>query len=296
MTPAVLLNGKSSLSRPRTAIVVEGGGLRGAFCAGVLSTLHRIGIRLPDYLLGTSAGAPSAAFMATGQIENAIRLWENHTHASHLVSFRHLLKGRPLMDIDKLVSTFKAPDPLDVCTLEDGPSQVFIAATHCITGQAEYLRLRKHNAFEVLTATMALPGAYGKVVRVDGHPYIDGGASASIPLQPALVSEIENILVILTRPPGYRKKTSQGRGTVYKLQYPQYPEAVRALIERGTNYNRELETVERLEAEGRLTVIRPQAPLPASRMTRNRNLILDTIQVGREQAQVWFPQHGSRFA
>src|SRR5690606_8637254 len=90
-----------SSGREKTyALVVEGGGLRGAFCAGVLEALHHLAPTAPSHVYATSAGAPSAAYLATGQIELAIRLWETRTHASHLVSPRHWLKGRPLMDID----------------------------------------------------------------------------------------------------------------------------------------------------------------------------------------------------
>src|SRR5690606_5042900 len=122
----------------KLAIVVEGGGLRGSFCAGALQSLAQVLPRNPDYIFATSSGAPSAAFFALGNIDRAIHLWEHWTHASHLISPRHLLHGRPIMDVDKLVSRFRGAEPLEVERLGDVPTQTFVAVTHCRAGQAEY--------------------------------------------------------------------------------------------------------------------------------------------------------------
>lgn len=271
----------------KTAIVLEGGGLRGAFCAGVMATLDRQLARRPDFVCATSAAGPSAAFLTTGQIDVSIGLWENRTHAGHLISPAHWFKGRPLMDVDKLVDTFRAPRPLAVERFDDAPTQVLIAVTNCRTGQAEFVPMRSDNAFKLLTATMALPIAYGKVVQVYEQFYIDGGLTASIPLEPVLDRDVEHILVVLTRPRGYAKIQSRSAELIARLSYPQYPELWRVFAHRAQVYNNSIEQVEALEAAGRISVIRPEAPLPASRMTRDRRRIMDTIQVGRNSAKEW---------
>lgn len=277
---------------PRLALVVEGGGLRGAFCAGVLAAWDRLAPRRPDCIYATSAGAPSAAYLATGQIDLAIRLWENRTHASHLVSPLHWLEGRPLMDIDKLVDCFRGRLALDVNRFGLSSTKVFIAVTNCRTASADYLRLTPDNALEVLQATMALPLAYGRVVTIHGQPYIDGGVVDSIPLERALERDFDRIVVVLTQPEGYRKRRSRLAEALLRTQYRAYPELIEAFRARSERYNRELERIEALERSGALSVIRPTEPLPASRMTRDRQRILSTIQVGRDSARRWLEAHG----
>ena len=49
-----------------TALVIEGGGLRGAFAAGVAAELVAGGLAFDD-VVGVSSGAPPAAYIATGQ-------------------------------------------------------------------------------------------------------------------------------------------------------------------------------------------------------------------------------------
>jgi predicted patatin/cPLA2 family phospholipase len=141
----------------RSALVIEGGGLRGAFCAGALETLHRSGYPKPQAVFATSAGAPSAAYLRTGQIHRAVQLWENRTHAHHLVSPWHLVKRRPLMDIDKLVNCFRSHPALDIEQFDRPGPSVFITVTHCGTGEARHVRMTTGNAFDLLTAGMALP-------------------------------------------------------------------------------------------------------------------------------------------
>jgi predicted patatin/cPLA2 family phospholipase len=273
--------------RRKVALVVEGGGLRGSFSAGVLAAWDRLSPRRADFVYATSAGAPSAAYLATGQIDLAIRLWENRTHAHHLVSPMHLFKGRPLMDIDRLVAEFQGPHSLDLAAFARSKTKVFIAVTNCRTAAADYLKLTPDNALQVLRATMALPLAYGQVVTIHGQPYVDGGVVDSIPLDRALTREDTDIVVVLTRPPGYRKKRSKLAEAMVRAQYPNHPALAEAFRLRAERYNTCLDRVEALQKSGRISVIQPTEPLPASRMTRDRRLIMESIQIGRDALRDW---------
>lgn len=279
----------------RIALVVEGGGLRGAFSAGVLGAWDRLSPRPADFVYATSAGAPSAAYLATGQIDLAVRLWENRTHAHHLVSPMHLFRGRPLMDIDRLVAEFQGPHALDLGAIARARTKVFIAVTNCRTGGADYLKLTPDNALQVLRATMALPLAYGQVVTIHGQPYVDGGVVDSIPLERALNQDNTDVIVVLTRPPGYRKSRSKFAEAMVRAQYPNHPALAEAFARRAERYNACLELLPELERQGRISIIQPKEALPASRMTRDRKLIMRTIQIGRDALRDWIEQAPSAF-
>src|SRR5262245_30777246 len=114
-------------------LLVEGGGLRGAFGAGVLAELGRAGHRFDD-VVAVSSGAPTAAYLVADQIADAIRIWEDHTHGSQLISPARLLRGATLMDIDGLVSVFQNVVPLDVSRLGGAKANCWIGVTNCHTG------------------------------------------------------------------------------------------------------------------------------------------------------------------
>lgn len=58
------------------AIALEGGGAKGAYEVGVWRALDEAGVRF-DAVAGTSVGALNGAMMVMGELEQALRLWEN---------------------------------------------------------------------------------------------------------------------------------------------------------------------------------------------------------------------------
>jgi predicted acylesterase/phospholipase RssA len=188
-----------------TVLVLEGGGLRGAFVAGALGELATCeGLRF-SHIFATSAAAASAAYMVAGQIDRGIQIWRDRTHGGQLISARHLLRGRGLMDIEGLIEVFRGELSLDAARVELSTTALRVAVTNCNTGGADHVTATRANVYELLKATMALPVVYGRVVPVDGVPYIDGGVADAIPLEAALELAPARIIVVTTRPSGYRK-------------------------------------------------------------------------------------------
>lgn len=80
---------------PTLAIVLSGGGVRGAFEAGVLQALEEVGLR-PGIVSGTSAGAISGAGLAAGLPAAEVRdIWTS-------VQSRDVY--RPRLDLHRLIS------------------------------------------------------------------------------------------------------------------------------------------------------------------------------------------------
>lgn len=266
-----------------TALVIEGGGLRGAFVAGALRHLVDAEIQFEN-VFATSAGAASAAYAIAGQIDQALKIWQERTHGGQLISFRHLMRGRSLMDIEGMVNAFRCEYPLDAAALGTARTQLFVAVTDCNLGRAAYLRATETNLFELLRATMALPIVYGRVVGVEGRPCIDGGITDAIPFAPALEQNPERVIVVSTRPIGFRKKPVRFGKDWLRHGYREYPEVAHALRQRCDVYNQNIEKLEALERMGRVVVIRPEQTLPASRLTRDRGRIVETLELGQAAA------------
>ena len=60
----------------KRALVLSGGGSRGAYECGAWQALREMNIRL-DAVYGTSIGAINAALVAQGDLDVAVKLWEN---------------------------------------------------------------------------------------------------------------------------------------------------------------------------------------------------------------------------
>jgi predicted patatin/cPLA2 family phospholipase len=191
------------------------------------------------------------------------------------------------MDIEGLVEVFQGELALDASELSRSATALYVAVTNCNTGAADHVAATQSNLFQLLKATMALPVVYGRVVRVDGVPYIDGGIADAIPLEAALALDPKRLIVVTTRPSGYRKKPAPFAGDLLRYNYRTFPALWPALRNRWETYNRSVMKLEALERLGRVVVIRPTESLPASRMTRDRGRIIETLELGRQAARVF---------
>lgn len=265
----------------KLGIVVEGGGLRGSFAVGALAELDRLLRVRPAHVFATSSGAPNAAYFAAGQIADGVRIWEQRTHGSHLIDFRNLLRRDPVMKIDDLVAVIRGEIPLDPSRLEADAPALHIALTDVETGANRVVRATRDNIFALLTAAMAIPVAYGRVVPVERGLYIDGGFGAPVAIREALALGLDKIIVVLTKPRGHRRKHNALSEWLQCSSYAAYPRACAAIREKWRNYNATMDLIDARERAGELVVIRPEDDLPASRLSRSRARIMASIELGR---------------
>lgn len=259
---------KSYTITPRSGLVLEGGGLRGVFTCGVLDNLMDRGIHFP-YAIGVSAGACNGLSYMSGQRGRAkasnIDLMEKY----HYIGLGRLLTTGNMMDFDLLFEEF--PNriiPYDYAAYAASPCRYEIVTTDCRTGQACYLEEKNDPAriIDLVRASSSLPFVC-PISYVDGRPMLDGGIADSIPLGRARSEGFDNNLVVLTRNRGYRKS---GRPTfVPWWSYRRYPHLREAIRQRNARYNAQMEEIERLEEEGKLTVLRPERPIEVGRMEQD---------------------------
>lgn len=267
------------------AIVVEGGGLRGAFAVGVLAGLAKLLRRPVDHVFATSSGAPNAAYFATGQIAEGVRIWEQRTHGSQLVDLRNLVRADPVMKIDELVRVIRSEIPLDAAKIGATGTTLHIALTEVESGRGEVMLATPDNIYALLHAAMAIPFAYGEIVTVGSGRYIDGGFRAPVAIREALALEPHKILTILTKPRGHRRKPSALSNWLLCQSYKDFPNAHCAIREKWSHYNATMDLLDELEGAGRLLTIRPAAELPVSRMSRSRGRIMASIELGRRAVE-----------
>lgn len=242
----------------KTALVLEGGGLRGVFTCGVLDCFMERGIRFP-FTVGVSAGACNG--------------------------LKYLLTQGCIMDFKLLFEDFPQriiPYDYDACF--SNPDRFVMVTTNCITGQAEYFEEKSSpdRVMDIVRASSSLPFVC-RISHVDGVPMLDGGIADSIPVEYASRQGYEKIVVVLTRNRGYRKK--EGRNPLMKLFYRKYPALQKAIAGRNAEYNRTMELIERMEDEGRMTVLRPLKPVEVGRMEKDTDKLRALYDEGYAIAQ-----------
>ena len=267
-----------------TALVLEGGGMRGVFTSGVLDWMIDHQVTFP-YVVGVSAGSSNALSFASHQRGRAKYTFADLQKERHYLGLRHIVRHRSIMDMNLLYH--ELPEklwPYDYEAYRTNPMRVESVATDCLTGKAIYLEEKENpeRIIDIVRASSSLPFIC-PIAHVDGRPMIDGGIADSIPLEHALEQGYEHAIVVLTRHRGYRKQEKPPH--LFPTLYRKYPRLREALCTRGVRYNAQVELVEQLEAEGRITVIRPDHPVDVARIESNMDKMDALYRHGIEMAE-----------
>ena len=272
----------------KTGIVVEGGGMRGIYGAGVLDVLLENDIKA-DGLIGVSVGAIHGCSFVSGQKGRSIRYNLKYSRDPRYMSMRSLIRTGDMFGIDfcyrELPETL---DPFDNETFESSSTEYYVTCTDVETGQPVYHRCPslRGDRIDWVRASASMPLA-SRIVELDGKKLLDGGVADSIPVMAFRKMGFKKDLVILTRPEGYRKKQNPMLPLIRRA-YREYPEFVETAASRHLVYNRELDEISRLEREGEILVIRPSRRIKISRTERRPERIEQMYRLGREDAMKAF--------
>lgn len=258
------MNGKKE-----AALVLEGGGTRGVFTAGVLDYLMEKEVKFP-YVIGVSAGACNAIDYVSKQIGRTKDCTIIQDRKNRYIGTKDALKKGYLFDMDRLFDEY--PNrlfPFDFDTYFASDIQCEVVVTNCLTGEAMYLSEKqdKERLLTISRASSSIP-LISPVVDVDGIPCVDGGVADSVPLIHSMKLGHQKNVVVLTRNKGYRKKAPGKSRLLYTAALKKYPNLLNALLNRYRNYNRVMELVAKWEEEGHIFVIRPEVE-PVSRTEQN---------------------------
>ena len=249
----------------KTGLVLEGGGMRGVFTSGVLDAFmkHDLYFR---YIVAVSAGACNGMSYVSRQPRRARISNIDYLARYKYIGIRHLVTQGCIFDRELLYDKF--PNqllPFDFDEYFKHAKDFEMVTTNCLTGKAMYLRETsdRQRSLDIVRASSSLPYV-SKIVTVDGIPMLDGGIIDSIPINRAIETGHEHNVVILTRNKGWRD-TGKDR-KVPAFIYKNYPRLRVALSHRHVVYNQQIDIIDRLEAEGKITCIRPMRPMEVGRI------------------------------
>ncbi len=243
----------------KTGLVVEGGGMKCAYSAGVIDGLLDDHITF-DECIGVSSGSANTASFVAGQRGRNIRFYIEHPLDPQYCGVKQFFFHRSFFNLPYIFGTLTnedGKDPLDYDEMMANPAEFLLVATDAKTGEAKYFS--KHdmdrNDYRAIMASSALP-ALGKPIEIDGRKYFDGGVADPIPLQKAFEDGCDKVVVILENPRSF-VRPPQAHKFIYHMMLLKYPTIAKMIDTRFLRYRECLKWIYELEKAGKIFVFTP---------------------------------------
>lgn len=194
----------------QTALVLSGGGAKGAFQAGALRELSARGYRF-DSVAGVSVGALNGVMLASGQVERMVDIWRTirpeQVYRKRSLPFLALQYLAHKIGIASPPQSIYSNEPLFNLLrreLDTIALKIPLTIGRVNLESGNYLRhIEPDNpdfARQVLAST-AIPVVWEPVC-IEGARYVDGGIRNTTPLKDAVQTDPDRIVIVTNGPIG----------------------------------------------------------------------------------------------
>lgn len=208
----------------RLALVIEGGGMRGAVTGGMTAALHALGLREAfDDVYGASAGTLNGAWFAGDMASDVLHTWADPELRMAAVRRRNPLRGRPLVDgryLTEVIYEVRTPMPFEAIVASD--VVLHPLATDAATGDAvdlAPLAVDRPTLKAAIRASTALPLLSGRPVQLGGRHFFDAGLAEAVPFRTAIAQGATHLLILRSRRAGEQETGESGRTSALVARY-----------------------------------------------------------------------------
>lgn len=268
----------------KTSLVLEGGGMRGAYTAGALSWLIDNGIEF-DNAYGISTGAVHLCNFLMNDKKNLFDFAIDYINDKKALFLRAFLRCGHIVDYDYVFNDLLAKKVhYDISPLKNVETDGQVGLYDLNIGKTIYIRVQDLS-YDELKASTTLP-LIGKIVKVGDRQILDGGITEMIPINKAVEDGCTKHLIITTKPGDYvRKPAKKVIVNLMSAVYKQCPNIGRDYEIRHLNYQRQIETIKDLENSGDAVYVFPSKSSSVSRLGGKREDLISLYELGRSDME-----------
>ncbi|WP_162064396.1 patatin family protein [Vibrio taketomensis] len=226
----------------RSALIVEGGAMRGVFSCGVLDHFLAENFSPFDSFWGVSAGASNLAAYLAKMPKRNLKIYLDYSRRKEFLSLRQYLRGGDFMDLDWMWKITLEELGIDKQALQADSRPFFMVVTDRNSGKACYPTPNVEILADTMKASSALPILYRHGVELDGQRYVDGGVADALPVAEAIRRGAKKIMLLRSRPQSYRKGADKHKALL-KYLLRDTPDLIPAMLTRSERYNQSLELI-----------------------------------------------------
>lgn len=265
-------------------LVLEGGGMKGVFTAGVLDFFLDKGIEFKN-IYGVSAGACTMSSYVSKQRGRALETMTDYLGSKRYMGAYSLLTTGDIFGVDfsyDLVPNYL--NPFDYETFKKYEGNAYAVVTNIVTGEAEYIKLKDMETdVEYVRASSSLP-LVSRNVEINGNKYLDGGMADSIPIRKSEADGNVKNIVVMTKPVGYRREKEKALAA-FKARYIKYPKIYELMKNRHIVYNETVDYIEKQAREKKLILLRPLDDIYIDRLEKDSDKLTALYNEGYKEAE-----------
>ena len=248
-----------------TALVFEGGGMRNAYTAALVSRLIAEGINFP-HISGVSAGSSHLCNFTSRDAIRSHATFVDLVEDPEFGGLKHFRKGHGYFNAEYIYQQICYPDgalPFNMDTFLANPATTRVATFNASRGEERWFSKEEISTLDTLgpivRASSTLP-ILMPPVEIDGDTYVDGalGPNGGLPFDQPLREGYRKLLVVLTRPRDFVKDPMPASvGALLRTAYRSFPSVFEGVALRTDRYNAGRRFLFELEERGQAYVFAP---------------------------------------
>ena len=283
------LGARGREEKEKWILVLEGGAMRNIFTAGVLDSLHELIYDRFHTIVSVSGGAACGLSLMANQKGRMQNLFLNHFANRQFVDFRKVWDGEHILNISNIFTEIhKEISPVDLEAFESNPGELQVTLTCAETGRTEFHSPQSEDVLETLITGCNFPYLTKTPAKFKGKSYVDGGVSCPLPLSHALDLGATKIVLISTRPHGFRKSRSALMNRILGKVFANFKSLNDLLHHDHDVYNAARNYVEHFQhTDCELLTIEPPKDFPVERLTTDRDKLYQGYSMGLIEGMKW---------
>lgn len=268
--------------KEKIGVVDVGGGLRGAYAAGVLDYCLDNGIFF-DFGIGVSAGSANLVSYSARQTRRNFKFYIDYALRREYMSFGNFIRSGSYINLDYAYSTLCNSDgeyPLDCKAVLSSSTDFLVVASEAETGKTKYFSRDDvgPDYYDIFKASSAIPFVCKPYV-IDGVPYYDGALADPVPIEKAFSEGCDKVVLLLTLPENEPRSPKKDKILAKRIR-KKYPLAADALEKRAEKYNSGVKLAQKYQNEGKLIIIAPDNTCKVKTLSKNKDNIRSLYEKG----------------
>ena len=184
------------------ALIVEGGGFKSGFTAGILDSFIINNFDPFHLYVGVSGGAMNLTSYISSQYKRNINIISSISEYTNFFSIIRFLKGGNYMELKYLLNVTTKKYPFNIKSADKNliDSDCKVVVTNYKNGNPDYLSVKQYGWQKTMEATGSLPIATRGYCEIAGNKYIDGGLADPLPVKRVYDWGYRNVVLLRIHP------------------------------------------------------------------------------------------------